>query len=150
MNEDIFNASEIKLLCVDDSQTNLAILKDTFKEEDYQLAFASSGEDALDIIFDFLPDLVLLDVMMPGIDGYGVCRRIKEDPRTQETPVIFISGLNEALQKNLGFSVGCADYITKPFDSLDVITRVRTHLCNQALLKENRKLKQRIKNLEGN
>jgi CheY-like chemotaxis protein len=149
MSEAVFNARDMKLLCVDDSQTNLAILKDTFKGEDYQLAFSSSGEDALDIIFDFLPDLVLLDVMMPGIDGYGVCRRIKEDLRTKEIPVIFISGLDEALQKNLGFSVGCVDYITKPFDSLDVVTRVKTHLCNQALLKENRKLKQRIKDLEG-
>ena len=149
MNANFFNASEIKILCVDDSQTNLAILKDTFKEEEYQLAFSSSGEDALDIVFDFLPDLILLDVMMPGIDGYGVCRRIKEDPRTKDIPVIFISGLDEALQKNLGFSVGCVDYITKPFDSLDVVTRVKTHLCNQALLKENRELKQRIKELEG-
>lgn len=149
MSADLFNASEIKILCVDDSPANLAILKDMFKEEGFSLAFASSGEDALDIVFDFLPDLVLLDVMMPGIDGYGVCRRIKENPKTQETPVIFVSGLDEELQKNLGFAVGCVDYITKPFEPLDVVTRVKTHLSIQALLEENRKLKQRIKELEG-
>ncbi|PIQ95330.1 MAG: hypothetical protein COV67_15450 [Nitrospinae bacterium CG11_big_fil_rev_8_21_14_0_20_56_8] len=148
MNESLSETGEVKILCVDDSQTNLAILKDTFKDEGYRLAFATSGEDALVVVFEFLPDLILLDVLMPGIDGYNVCQVIKENPKTRDIPIIFISGMDEKLQKNLGYRVGAVDYITKPFDALDVQMRVKTQLSLRNLQKENKELKQRIRDLE--
>lgn len=120
-----------RLLLVDDVPDNLAILGDVLK--DYQRVVATSGEKGLEKAFaDPRPDLVLLDVMMPGMSGYDVCRRLKEDPRTADIPVIFVTALGEVSDEAAGFDVGGVDYITKPVSPATVLARVRTHLSLKA------------------
>jgi len=95
---------------------------------DYKLSVALSGESALQSIERSQPDLVLLDILMPGIDGYEVCRRLRASPQTREIPVMFLSSLEEVQNKTLGFEVGGNDYLTKPFELLEVKARVRSLL----------------------
>jgi len=89
---------------------------------------ATGGADALDSVKEARPDLILLDVMMPGMDGFEVCRRLKDDQTTCDIPIIFITALNETKNKIKGFSVGCVDYVTKPFQPDEIRARVDTHL----------------------
>ncbi|MBF0612579.1 MAG: SpoIIE family protein phosphatase [Magnetococcales bacterium] len=116
-----------KVLIVDDAPENVRLLNELLKSQcDRQ--FASNGEAALRVVAGSKPDLILLDVVMPGIDGYEVCRRLKADPATREIPVIFVTARNESEEETLGFSLGAVDYITKPFNVSVVRARVRTHL----------------------
>lgn len=116
-----------KLLLVDDEPTNLQILRQIL-QDDYRLLFARDGEKALQLAIAEQPNLVLLDVMMPGLSGYETCRRLKQNAATQTLPVIFVTALNEASDEELGFGVGAVDYITKPVSPPIVRARVRTHL----------------------
>jgi putative two-component system response regulator len=125
-----------QILLVDDNPTNLQVLYQTLDGLDYKLLIAKNGERALDIANKAKPSLILLDIMMPGIDGYEVCRRLKANPTTQEIPVIFLSALGETKDKVHGFDLGAVDYITKPFQSEEVIARVKTHLTIYRLEKE--------------
>lgn len=115
------------LLVVDDEPTNLRVLKGIL-QQDYQLTFAKSGEDALQIVADKKPNLILLDIMMPTMSGYDVCRKLKQDPNTSSIPVIFVSALNDELDEALGFELGAVDYITKPVSPALVKARVKNHL----------------------
>jgi len=115
------------VLIVDDNPTNIDLLVNTLKDS-YQLGIAKNGAKALEYAAKHLPDLVLLDIMMPGMDGYEVCRRLKDDPATAAIPVIFITALTETVSKTKGFELGAVDYITKPFHAAEVLARVRTHL----------------------
>jgi signal transduction histidine kinase len=115
------------LLVVDDAVTNIDILLETLGE-DYTMIVATGGADALDSVKEARPDLILLDVMMPGMDGFEVCRRLKDDQTTCDIPIIFITALNETKNKIKGFSVGCVDYVTKPFQPDEIRARVDTHL----------------------
>lgn len=115
------------LLVVDDEPTNLRVLKGIL-QQDYQLTFAKSGEDALQIVADKKPNLILLDIMMPTMSGYDVCRQLKQDPNTSSIPVIFVSALNDELDEALGFELGAVDYITKPVSPALVKARVKNHL----------------------
>jgi two-component system sensor histidine kinase/response regulator len=115
------------LLVVDDVATNIDILLGALCEE-YIVHVATDGADALYSVKKARPDLILLDVMMPGMDGFEVCRRLKDDPTTRDIPVIFITALNETLDKVKGFSVGGVDYVTKPFQPEEVRARVSAHL----------------------
>ena len=124
------NLSNSNILVVDDSETNLDILSATL-DKDYIITTAKDGESALEIIAKKAPDLLLLDICMPGIDGYEVCRQLKKNSRTREIPVIFISGMKDGEYKTDGFKQGAVDYITKPFDVYEVKERVRTHLTNR-------------------
>lgn len=117
-----------KLLLVDDSGINLQILNQLLAGRGYQLRLAKSGEDALRIAHKEHPDLILLDIMMPGMDGFEVCRQLKADPETRDAAVIFMSSLTETDSKVKGLEVGAVDYITKPFESPEVLARVHTHL----------------------
>lgn len=117
-----------KVFIVDDTPANLAVLRETLDPEGYQLAFASSGEEALKIIPELLPDLVLLDVVMPGINGFETCRRLKQDERLKSIPIIFITTRKEDEDIAEGFEAGGVDYVPKPFKHLEVCARVRTHL----------------------
>ena len=116
-----------RLLLVDDEPANLQVLRHVLQEE-YRLLFATDGVRALDIVRRQRPDLVLLDVMMPAMDGYAVCEAIKADPAIADIPVIFVSALGEAGHEARGFEAGAVDYITKPVSAAVVRARVRTHL----------------------
>ena len=112
------------LLVVDDQPHNLALLTEVLKHEEYGVWPATSGADALKKAGMLLPDLILLDVNMPGMNGYEVCRQLKADSRTQPIPVIFVSALDESWDKVQAFSVGGTDYITKPVDTLEALVRI--------------------------
>ncbi len=127
MTHDIHDLSRCRILLVDDVKNNITILIETLKD-DYKLGFALNGPDALDFARTKSPDLILLDIMMPGMDGYEVCRRLKADPATRAIPILFITALDEIQSKTTAFEVGAVDYITKPFEVLEVKARVRTHL----------------------
>jgi putative two-component system response regulator len=115
------------LLLVDDEPTNLRVLR-TVLQEQYRLLFAKSGEEALQLLQQETPDLILLDVMMPGLTGFDVCTRLKANPQTRAIPVIFVTALKEEMDETKGFEVGAVDYITKPISPAVVRARVKTHL----------------------
>jgi two-component system, LuxR family, sensor kinase FixL len=117
-----------QILLVDDNPANLKILFETLDGRGYRLLVADSGEKALSIARKSLPDLVLLDVMMPGMDGFDVCRSLKNDYDTAKTSIIFLSALDDTNSKVTGFDAGGVDYISKPFQVKEVIARVETHL----------------------
>ncbi|MBW1897282.1 MAG: response regulator, partial [Deltaproteobacteria bacterium] len=125
-----------KILLVDDNPTNLQVLFQTLEGRGYSLLVAKNGETALSIARKALPELILLDIMMPGIDGYEVCRRLKQDPSTSEIAVIFLSALTDTQDKVRGLDLGAVDYVTKPFQPDEVIARVNTHLTIQRLQRE--------------
>ena len=116
-----------RLLLVDDEPTNLQVLRHVL-QADYRLLFATDGERALQVAREQRPDLVLLDIMMPNMDGYAVCCALKADAATASIPVIFITALNDSQDETAGFDVGGVDYLTKPVSPPVVRARVRTHL----------------------
>lgn len=116
-----------RILIVDDEPTNLQILRQVL-QEDYRLLFARDGEKALQLAATEQPNLILLDVMMPGLTGLETCRRLKADPATQAIPVIFVTALDDAADESAGFEVGAVDYIAKPISPPVVRARVKTHL----------------------
>jgi two-component system sensor histidine kinase ChiS len=116
------------ILLVDDNPTNLQLLFETLDGRGYKLLIAKDGKTALLIARKACPNLILLDIMMPEIDGYEVCRQLKADPATEEIPVIFLSALTDTKDKVQGLDLGAVDYVTKPFQPDEVIARVNTHL----------------------
>ncbi len=116
------------ILIVDDTPQNIQILGKGLRDENYSIAVASSGKEALKAVEKFLPDLILLDIMMPEMDGFETCRRLKRDPKTEHIPVIFLTALADADSLVKGFEYGAIDYITKPFNTREVSARVKTHL----------------------
>ena len=119
--------SDCRVLLVDDTKSNLDILIEGLKS-DHKLSLALNGEMAMQVAARTPPDLVLLDIMMPGIDGYEVCRRMRQRPETAEVPIMFLSSLEEVQNKTRGFEAGANDYLTKPFDMLEVKARVKSLL----------------------
>lgn len=116
------------ILIVDDSPENISVLGELLRL-DYTVRVATNGEKALKIVeSDNPPDLILLDVMMPGMDGYEVCRRLKANSRTQNIPVIFITAMCSEEDEVKGFEMGAVDYVTKPFNPVTIRVRVRTHV----------------------
>jgi signal transduction histidine kinase/DNA-binding response OmpR family regulator len=122
-----------KILVVDDTTANLQLLTNLLTEHGYTVYPASTGELALEFVRSTLPDLVLLDIRMPQMDGFKVCRRLKADERTRAIPVILISILEDEGEKVKGFQAGAVDYITKPFQAEEVLARVKIHLRVRAL-----------------
>jgi len=125
-----------QILLVDDKPANISLLTSILQEQGHQISAANYGEQAIKIATHILPDLILLDIMMPGIDGFETCRRLKSQPQTQSIPVIFISAKNEVEDILMGFSVGGVDYISKPFYAEEVCARVKNHLIIQNLHNE--------------
>lgn len=119
--------SESRVLVVEDVKANVDVLVQALRD-DYKISVALNGEAALRSVEKSLPDLLLLDIVMPGIDGYEVCRRLRSDARTREIPIMFLSSLEDVRDKARGFEVGGNDYLTKPFDVLEVKARVRSLL----------------------
>ena len=142
-----------KILLVDDMVANLKILLDALEPEGYELAVASDGPAALKAAATSRPDLILLDIVMPEMDGFEVCRRLKEDEATRDIPVIFITARDETEHLVEAFRAGGADYITKPFAREEVLTRAETHLRNsrltRALLEKNAELQREIERREA-
>ncbi len=130
------------LLVVDDSPDNLNYLTKILQEY-YQIKIATNGQKALEIAHtEPRPDLILLDIIMPGIDGYETCYRLKADPKTADIPVIFITAKDEIIDEALGFKLGAVDYITKPFNPYILKARIKTHL---TLYYQNKILEQKVK-----
>lgn len=143
------NKPKSDLLVVDDTVDNLRLLIEILSGYGYTIRPAPSGSLALEAIRERLPDLILLDIMMPEMDGYDVCRQLKESERTRDIPVIFLSGSHEVLDKITAFSIGGVDYITKPFEATEVLARVQTHLMlrqlQHDLQKANETLEEKVK-----
>ncbi len=123
-----FDFQDYTVLIVDDTPTNLGVIADYIKNYGFQIMMACSGEIALKRVQYARPDIILLDVMMPGIDGFETCRRLKADETTQDIPVIFMTALVETQHKVKGFEVGAVDYVTKPLQQEEVLARITTHL----------------------
>ena len=119
--------SDSTVLVVDDSVLNLDIIVGML-DNLYNVIVASDGESALELVGEVTPDLILLDIVMGGIDGFEVCKRLKSSRETEDIPVIFLSGNRDAADKNRGFEYGAVDYITKPFEVNEVKARIKTHL----------------------
>ncbi len=116
--------AQADILVVDDTPANLNVLSTILTQQGYKVRPANSGELALIVTQHAAPDLILLDIQMPGLDGFEVCKRLKESDHTRDIPIIFISALDDVLDKVEAFEVGGADYITKPFQILEVLARV--------------------------
>lgn len=116
-----------RVLIVDDVPSNVQVLHQILKES-YSVSFATSGHKAIELAASLLPDIVLLDIKMPDLDGYEVCRRLKSEPLTRDIPVIFITALQETHDETAGFEVGGVDFITKPVSAPIVQARVATHI----------------------
>lgn len=128
MNEIAIDLTGRTILIVDDNPANLGVLADYLEALNFDIFTATDGKDALQIIQMIHPDLILQDVMMPGIDGFEVCRRLKADAVTKDIPVIFMTALDSPADKVKGFAVGAVDYVTKPFNQEEVLARIKTHL----------------------
>ncbi len=124
------------ILVIDDDPTNLQILFDYLKEAGFKTLLATGGNRAIRQLEQSRPDLILLDVMMPGLDGFETCRRLKANEATKEIPVIFMTALSDIESKVKGFEVGIVDYVTKPFQQEEILARVTAHItiCNQQKL----------------
>ncbi|NJM96251.1 MAG: response regulator [Phormidesmis sp. RL_2_1] len=136
------------ILIVDDNPTNLEVLSEALGQVGFKIAVAIDGESALEQVIYHKPELILLDVMMPGIDGFETCQRLKTNPETHDIPVIFMTALSDTTNKVKGLSLGAIDYITKPFQYEEVLARVRIHLKVQnlarTLQKQNILLKEEV------
>jgi two-component system, NtrC family, sensor kinase len=125
------------ILVIDDIPANIRVLFELLTQASFKVAVAKDGESGLEISKEAMPDLILLDVLMPGIDGFETCRRLKAEPLTQDIPVIFMTALSEVADKVKGFQAGAVDYITKPIEQAETLARINVHL---ALRQAQRKL----------
>lgn len=143
-----FDPRSANVLVVDDTPANLRVIVDQLEEQGFRVAVAEDGEEAIRRAQRIRPDLILLDVMLPGIDGFETCRRLKADELTRDTPVVFMTALTDSADKVKGFVAGGVDYVTKPFEAQEVMARVRTHLClyamQRAIAEQNRQLQHEI------
>ena len=137
-----------KILVVDDTESNIDVILDSL-QDNYDLTVATNGYDALEIIAEEIPDLILLDVMMPGINGYEVCQKLKLNDATKDIPIIFLTAVKDITDKTKAFELGAVDYITKPFDVMELKARVKTHLelkfAKKMLFDQNRFLEEMVR-----
>jgi CheY-like chemotaxis protein len=132
------DSTQARLLIVDDKTANLDLLREMLAPLGHQIFFATSGAKALSIAASIRPDLVLLDVMMPEMDGFETCRRFKQDPEVQQIPIVFVTARTDVEDLAQGFAAGAVDYVTKPVKQPEVHARVSTHLRIQGLLRQQR------------
>ncbi|NIN33602.1 MAG: response regulator, partial [Gammaproteobacteria bacterium] len=116
------------ILIVDDNPQNLKVLGNILREDGYVPVVAQNGPQALEFVQREKPDLILLDIMMPEMDGYEVCKKLKKDKDAKDIPVIFLTAKTETKDLLLAFEVGGVDYVTKPFNSVELLLRVKTHI----------------------
>jgi DNA-binding response OmpR family regulator len=140
------------LLIVDDNLKNLKVLLDLLKDRGFDILVARSGEEALDRVNHQLPDLILLDVMMPGLDGFETCHRLKANQTSREIPIIFMTALTDVESKLKGFEMGGVDYVTKPVEYQEVMARLNAHLTirqlQQDLVEKNVELQAKNEQLQ--
>lgn len=136
------------ILVVDDTPASVGMIQVALEQENYQVLIATSGEKALERIEFVKPDLILLDIMMPGIDGYETCLQLKSNDKTKDVPVIFLSALSDTFDKVRAFSIGGVDYLTKPVEPEELLVRVKTHIRLNQLERElqiaNKELENRV------
>jgi class 3 adenylate cyclase len=129
-----------RILVVDDTPANIQALAAILRERGYRISVATNGKQALEVLAQIRPDLILLDVMMPEMDGFETCRRIRENEEWREIPVIFLTAKTETADIVKGFELGAVDYVAKPFHAHELLARVRTHLTIARLNRENERL----------
>lgn len=134
------------ILIVDDTTTNIDILVDLLNS-DYHLSVATTGQQALESVKNNIPDLILLDIMMPQMDGYEVCRRLKANPRTNNIPILFLTALSDNINETKGLEYGAVDYIAKPFEPAILHARIRTHLNLQNARSQLQKFNSQLANM---
>ena len=144
MDHNDIDLTDKKILVVDDTPANMDVIRDILEEQQYRVFAAPSGEIGLTLANRIKPDLILLDVMMPGIDGWETCIRLKKDPNTKNIPVIFVSAKTSIEDIAEGFKVGGVDYISKPIRREELMARVYTHLEIVTLFEEQEKLSQQL------
>jgi diguanylate cyclase (GGDEF)-like protein len=125
-----------EILIVDDSRVNVSVLSTILRDRGHSIRLAADGASALDSIRQSPPDVVLLDIRLPGVDGYEICRRLRQDPATRDLPVIFVSGLEDGSDKVRAFEAGGSDYVPKPFQAVEVLARVENQLKLHRLQRE--------------
>ena len=124
----------VTILAVDDNPANLKIVERAFRRTDYEILKATSGTEAFELAKQETPSLILLDIVMPEVDGYDTCKMLKEEASTKDIPIIFVTALTEDLDKKKGLQMGAEDFVTKPFNSRALAERVEV-----ALIKFNAK-----------
>src|SRR5215471_12023327 len=129
-----------RILLIEDAPANIQAVTAIIKDEGHQVSVATSGQQALELLGRVRPDLILLDVMMPGIDGFETCKRIKASTAWREIPIIFLTAKTETEDIVRGFEAGAVDYVAKPFNPPELIARMRTHLALDHLHRENQRL----------
>ena len=134
----------MKILLVDDTPANIDVLRGILSKEGYEISISMRGEAALALVEKNRPDLILLDVMMPGIDGFETCERLKANLNTRDISVIFVTAKTELEDLVRGFEVGGADYIAKPFKREEVLSRVKTHLKIERLVQDKESLNEKL------
>jgi len=146
-----------RILIVDDTIKNIQVLGTVLKQEGYNINVAQNGQQALDVVQKVAPDLILLDVMMPVMDGFEACKLLKENPETREIPVVFLTAKVETDDIVKGFELGAVDYVTKPFNTTELLVRVDTHLSlhhlrrrlEQLVEERTAQLAHRVRELDG-
>lgn len=140
--------SKSNILIVDDTLKNVQLLGSILFDEGYEIAIAMNGKEALELVKDFTPDLILLDIMMPELDGFQTCQKLKEIPGFTEIPVIFLSAKTEIEDITKGFEIGGVDYISKPFNKMELLKRIETHIelreSHKKITSQNNELKEMI------
>ncbi len=137
-----------RIMIVDDQTENIHMLMAVLKDE-YAVTPSLNGKAAIEKQKGTRPDLILLDILMPDIDGYDVCKGLKNDVQTKDIPIIFLTAVSEAMDAAKAFEIGAVDYITKPFNPVTVKARIKTHITLSATLKELKDALDKVKNLEG-
>lgn len=138
------NLTGMKIMIVDDTPANIDVLRRILSDDGFEISIAMNGEAALSLVEKNRPDLILLDVMMPGIDGFETCEKLKANPSTNNIPVIFVTAKTEVEDIVRGFGVGSVDYIAKPFKREEVLSRVQTHLKIEKLNQEKENLNKKL------
>ncbi|MBC8286602.1 MAG: response regulator [Nitrospinae bacterium] len=134
----------MKVLIVDDTPANIDVLQRILREEGFEISITMNGEAALTLVEKNRPDLILLDVMMPGIDGFETCEKLKANPATRDIPVIFVTAKTEVEDIVRGFNIGSVDYIVKPYKREEVVSRVKTHLKIEQLIQAQETLNKKL------
>ena len=132
--------ADSRILIVDDAPVNIQALSSMLRDKGYQISIATNGRQALEVLAVVRPDLILLDVMMPELDGFETCARIKANPAWRDMPVIFLTARSETGDIVRGFELGAVDYVAKPFHAHELLARVHTHLAMARLRRENEQL----------
>jgi len=141
-NEEVYFKPPAQIVLIDDSELNRDFIRMAFKKPNYEIIDAADGLSGIELVQRTKPELILLDIMMPGLDGYDVAAILKADPQTANIPIIFITALNDIQDKLKAFEAGAVDFVTKPFNHRELIARVRTNVENRRLIRQKDEMKQ--------